>query len=230
MGDEFGLRGYRVQDPARAEARRRSIMQAMAEVVLEKGLPDATLEDVAAKLGTSRAVIYYQFRSKEELWVEVAVEAVRTAERRLRSIIARAPGPEAALFNALRDLLMMGEYHTIVRSSYVGGRPRNLSPEGRERIREADRDYEHALMDVVSWGIREGVFIERDPRLVAYTLMFATNNNFSWRRSGGPLTFDVILAELPPMLLTSVLREPKVYVPHGPHPLPPVIEPGEGVS
>jgi AcrR family transcriptional regulator len=227
MGDEFGLRGYRVQDPARAEARRREIMRAMAEVVLEKGLPDATLEDVAAKLGTSRAVIYYQFRSKEDLWVEVAVEAVRTAERRLRAIIERAPGPEAALFNALRDLLIMGEHHTIVRASYVGGRSRNLSPEGRERVREADRDYEHALMDVVTWGINEGVFIPRDARLVAYTLMFATNNNFSWRRPGGPLTFEYILAELPPMLLNSVLAAPRVFEPHGPHPLPPVIELGE---
>lgn len=227
MGDEIGLRGYRVQDPARAEARRREIMQAMAEVVLEKGLPDATLEDVAARMGTSRAVIYYQFRSKEDLWVEVAVEAVRTAERRLRAIIDRAPGPEAALFNALRDLLIMGEHHTIVRSSYVGGRPRSLSREGRERIREADRDYEHALMHVVGWGIAEGVFIERDPRLVAYTLMFATNNNFTWRRPGGPLTFEYILRELPPMLLNTVLVEPRVFEPHGPHPLPPVIELGE---
>jgi AcrR family transcriptional regulator len=227
MGDEIGLRGYRVQDPARAEARRREIMLAMAEVVLVKGLADATLEDVAARLGTSRAVIYYQFRSKEELWVEVAVEAVRTAVRRLRAIIERSPGPEAALFNALRDLLIMGEHHPLVRSSYVGGRARNLSREGRERIREADRDYEHALMSVVSWGIEEEVFVARDARLVAYTLMFASNNNFAWRRAGGPLSFDYILGELPPMLLNTVLVEPRVFAPHGPHPLPPVIDLGE---
>ena len=84
MTDGVGLRGYRVQDPAKTLARRREIMLAMAEVIIDKGYASATLEDVAARMGTSRAVIYYQFRSKEDLYAEICVEAVSNAMARTR--------------------------------------------------------------------------------------------------------------------------------------------------
>ena len=214
MADEVGLRGYRVQDPARTLARRREIMLAMAEVIIDKGYASATLEDVATHMGTSRAVIYYQFRSKEDLYAEIVVEAVSRASERLEKIIERGLPPEQALFAAIEDLVEVG-MEPLNRSTLVTGRPRTLSPDSRARIKAADRAYERLLTDILRTGIDTGVFEDRDPRFLRYTLMFAVNGNFIWRRPDGPLKADYILEALPRMLLNSVLAHPCDFHPHG---------------
>jgi AcrR family transcriptional regulator len=214
MTEEVGLRGYRVQDPARTLARRREIMLAMAEVINEKGYASATLEDVAARMGTSRAVIYYQFRSKEDLYAEIVVEAVARAAERLEAIMARGETPERTLFAALCDLISVG-MEPLNRSTLVTGRPRALSADSRARIKVVDRHYEQLLTEIIRAGIASGVFTDRDPRFLRYTLMFAVNGNFIWRRPDGPLKSDYILAELPHMLMNSVLAHPCDYHRHG---------------
>lgn len=214
MAEEVGLRGYRVQDPARTLARRREIMLAMAEVIIEKGYASATLEDVAARMGTSRAVIYYQFRSKEDLYAEIVVEAVARAAERLEGIMARGEPPERTLYAALRDLISVG-MEPLNRSTLMTGRPRTLVDDARARIKAVDRHYERLLTEVIRAGIESGVFTDRDPRFLRYTLMFAVNGNFIWRRPDGPLKTDYILAELPHMLMNSVLAHPCDYHSHG---------------
>ena len=186
----------------------------MAEVIIEKGYASATLEEVAAHMGTSRAVIYYQFRSKEDLYAAIVVEAVSRATERLEAILARELPPEQALFAAIEDLVTVG-MEPLNRSTLVTGRPRTLTPDSRARIKAADRAYERLLTGILRQGIETGVFTDRDPRFLRYTLMFAVNGNFIWRRPDGPLKADYILEELPRMLLNSVLAHPCDFHPHG---------------
>jgi AcrR family transcriptional regulator len=217
MTDGVGLRGYRVQDPAKTLARRREIMLAMAEVIIDKGYASATLEDVAARMGTSRAVIYYQFRSKEDLYAEICVEAVSNAMARLEGIMAREEPPERTLYAAIRDLISVG-MEPLNRSTLMTGRPRTLTPEARARIKVADRAYERLFTQIIRSGIESGVFVDRDPRFLRYTLMFAVNGNFIWRRPDGPLKAEYILEHLPRMLLDSVLAHPCDFHPHAEQP------------
>jgi TetR/AcrR family transcriptional regulator, cholesterol catabolism regulator len=225
MTEEVGLRGYRVQDPARTLARRREIMLAMAEVIIDKGYASATLEDVAAHMGTSRAVIYYQFRSKEDLYAEIVVEAVSRAAERLEAIIERRLPPEQALFVAIEDLVNVG-MEPLNRSTLVTGRPRTLTSDSRARIKAVDRAYERLLTEILRQGIASGVFTDRDPRFLRYTIMFAVNGNFIWRRPDGPLKADYILEELPRMLLNSVLAHPCDFHAHGETPPRATLRPG----
>ena len=214
MSEEVGLRGYRVQDPERMQARRREIMTAMAEVIIDKGYAASTLEDVATHMGTSRAVIYYQFRSKEDLYAEIVVEAVDRATERLEAIVARNLPPEQALYAAIEDLVAVG-MEPLNRSTLATGRPKGFSPESRARIKAADRGYVQLLTGILRDGIESGVFTDRDPRFLRYTIMFAVNGNFVWRRPDGPLKADYILKELPRMLLSSVLAHPCDFHGHG---------------
>ncbi len=217
MAETVGLRGYRVQDPAKTLARRREIMLAMADVIAEKGYASATLEDVAARMGTSRAVIYYQFRSKEDLYAEIVVESVSRATARLEAIMAKGGPPERQLWAAIEDLITVG-MEPLNRSTLLTGRPRTLSTDSRARIKVADRAYERLLTEIIRAGIETGVFTDRDPRFLRYTIMFAVNGNFIWRRPDGPLKADYILRELPRMLLNSVLAHPCDFHPHGEEP------------
>jgi AcrR family transcriptional regulator len=62
----------------RTEAKRSDIMDIAASVFLEQGFARASMSEIAARLGGSKATLYGYFRSKEELFVEVvAAEAAK---------------------------------------------------------------------------------------------------------------------------------------------------------
>ncbi|RKR75286.1 ScbR family autoregulator-binding transcription factor [Frondihabitans australicus] len=52
---------------ARAEETRRRLIEAAAEVLTERGYPQTTLNDVAARAGVTKGALYHHFASKQEL-------------------------------------------------------------------------------------------------------------------------------------------------------------------
>ena len=82
-----------------AADRRAAILEAALDVFSERGFSDASLDDVAARGGISKALIYEHFESKRELQVVLldtymhdliqavvsAIAAVQTDEERLRA-------------------------------------------------------------------------------------------------------------------------------------------------
>jgi AcrR family transcriptional regulator len=57
----------------RTDSKRSDIMDMAASVFLEQGFARASMSEIAARLGGSKATLYGYFRSKEDLFVEVVV-------------------------------------------------------------------------------------------------------------------------------------------------------------
>lgn len=64
----------------KAETRRR-LLDAAAEVFLERGFQGASVEEISAEAGFTRGAFYSNFASKEELFVELLHERVYSAYR-----------------------------------------------------------------------------------------------------------------------------------------------------
>jgi len=61
----------------KTEERRQAIVQAAAKVFQEKGFSGASMSEVAARLGGSKATLYGYFPSKDELFVAVLEDGIR---------------------------------------------------------------------------------------------------------------------------------------------------------
>jgi AcrR family transcriptional regulator len=71
------------QDP---EGVRRNILDAAREEFVAKGLSGSRIDEIAARISTSKRMIYYYFKDKEGLYIAVleqAYERIRTTERTL---------------------------------------------------------------------------------------------------------------------------------------------------
>jgi len=73
----------------RTEAKRRSIIEAAAEVFLEAGFERASMAEIAARVGGSKGTLYGYFGSKEELFLEVTLEAARSHFEPLLAALAK---------------------------------------------------------------------------------------------------------------------------------------------
>lgn len=67
------------------EEAKKTILQTAAEVFSEKGYHEATMDDVAEKLGVSKGAVYQYFPSKDVLFQELCGNAAKKVEEMLRT-------------------------------------------------------------------------------------------------------------------------------------------------
>jgi AcrR family transcriptional regulator len=204
---EFGMRGYRVVDPERSAERRAAILRAGAKVFSEKGYDRATIADIAQDLGVSKGVVYYLFRSKEEVLVEIMVESHMEARRRVEDVNARGGPPDVRLRVALHEIIDFTlDDSTKSRSMMlVLGSLDMLSLRNREHILTLRREGQRLFTDMIEEGQRDGSFIAGEPHVFAQTIVTAALGVSRWFRSGRAADAEQVAEQVSDQLLRSVL-------------------------
>ncbi|MEV1329382.1 TetR/AcrR family transcriptional regulator [Micromonospora costi] len=94
------------------EQRRRQIAEAVWRIAATRGLPAATLREVAAEAGVSMRLVQYYFTTKERLLVYAFELGAKAAGERMRASFAalgRPPGPADVVRICLLELLPTDE-------------------------------------------------------------------------------------------------------------------------
>lgn len=207
MSARVGLRGHRVQNTARAEGRRRDILLAAARVFARQGYAAATLDDVATQMGVTKGVIYYYFRSKEEIFTEIRATAIREAIERIEAIIARGGPPDAMLRAAIRDLVDhifddLDRFANVLRAGH------GIGAESWERVRELQRRYERLVRGIIERGIADGLFLAHDPTLTTFTMLRAVLSVADWYAPEGRLAPETIAEQVTEQVVRGILIAP----------------------
>lgn len=150
-----------------AADRRAEILDATIEQIVDRGLADVRVEDVAEACGVSRALVFYHFATKESL---VAQAFDRAAQRDLDALersVAGARTHTAALARVLR------QYGPTAGSPawrlWIDAWAAALhEPEIRAVSRGLDRRWKAVLVGVLSAGAQAGEFRCSDPSATAW--------------------------------------------------------------
>ena len=199
-----GIRGYRIRDLAKAKERRREILTGAARAFAHGGYDATNMDQIARECGLAKGHIYHYFRSKEEIFTEIRVDAVGRA---LELLVAVAPlaadDPELALRKAISGVVARicnreERYEPLLPD------PVSLSPENRKRIRTLGRRYEQLFADIVRSGIDQNVFVPGDPKLMTFVILRAAFTVANWYREGGKWKPSWIVEQVTEQLLRSV--------------------------
>lgn len=206
----IGLRGYRVLDTARAEERRLGIIGAAARVFSRKSYYAATMDDVAQELGVTKGVVYYNFRSKEEVLLEILVGAISEALRRLQNADERSGPPDQKLRTALRQLIRynLDEATTNYYAMLVIGDTKALSPENRPKVRELQHQYQRIVIRMIEDGCAAGVFDVPNASIAAMNILTGANGVSNWYRSGRAADPDEVADQVSEQLVRGISRPP----------------------
>jgi len=204
---EVGLRGYRVVDAARSAGRRQAVLRAAATVFSRKSYEGATVDDIAAELGVSKGVVYYQFRSKEEIFTEILVTAIGEALRRLRATNSLGGPPEERLRAGIRELVAynLDEETTNYYAMMVIGNVRALSGDNRQSVRRLQLEYQRLVMEIIEEGVALGGFTVEDVHVVAMTILTAANGVSNWFRPNHSSNADAVASEVSNQLVRGIL-------------------------
>src|SRR6516162_2204636 len=130
----LGVRGYRVRDVLKAAERRREILMGAARAFAYGGYAATNMDQIASECGLAKGHIYHYFRSKEEIFAEIRIDAVNRALERLAAVAPLAEqDPESALRKAISGVVARicnreERYEPLLPD------PVSLSPKNQKRI------------------------------------------------------------------------------------------------
>lgn len=200
---QIGLRGSAVRDPEHREEQRRRIVAAAAEVFARRGYESATMEEIAAQMGVSKGVLYYQFRSKQELVVETRRATSGAAVERLAEIVQRPSPARDRVEVALRDLAAAA-FDPLAKHVILLPQLHGLDEPHLAEVRAIERRYERLLEDLLREGVAEGALRVNDVKLTAFTLIRACFGPAVWYRPDGALGEQEIVDRLVDHLLCGI--------------------------
>ena len=160
--------------PSRAEqsdTKRRAIIREAAKVFNRRGSHGTTLEDVAERLGVSKAALYRYVQNKNDLLCACHEEAMqianehldigeRTGRNGLEKIQIAMTGYLRAMINDLGVPVLVLEENA-------------LEPQSAVRIVKLRDAFEKRLRGLVKLGISDGSIVQTDPKLAVFMLLGA---------------------------------------------------------
>lgn len=163
-------------------------------VFAERGFDSATMDDVAAAAGITKAAIYHHVAGKEAL-------LARGLERALDALFATLDDPqmrEGAAIERLRHVVrrVAAVALDVLPELTVLVRVRGNSPSERRAI-ERRREFDRVATDLVRQAQREGdIPAQLDPALAVRLIFGMCNSLVEWYRPGGRLPAAVVIDTL----------------------------------
>jgi AcrR family transcriptional regulator len=198
---------------AKQKAVRDQILRTAADLFRARGFRAATLDEIATRLGMSKASLYTHFRAKEEMLAAISRETIESFTRELGLVLRSDLSPEDKLRRIVREHVRF----VIANRSFLAvffSEETNL-PARFARALAAQKDrYDKGVESVVVEGIRKGVFRDVPPRLVVFGLLGMVNWLYKWYNPNGRWGAEEIssafLAIVEGGLLRRERREPAV--------------------
>lgn len=168
---------------------RTEILDAAAVAFMEYGFAGTSIDMVADVLGSTKGKIYYHFKSKTNLFLDVHRETMTAYIEAVEEVVK---GPGTPL-DKLRGVLMTLALQVMERLPYakvaVEGvdmhMSRSTTPEQRAVLREIidlrDRG-EAILVEIIEDGIAQGFLRPCNPRLIVKPMLGALNWMTVWYR------------------------------------------------
>lgn len=177
------------------ERRREEIIDAARKVFFEKGPVAATMDEIAEAAELSKATLYLHFPSKEDLYLAVAMEGLRTLHGSFLEIITHEPSVLRALHRmkgAYMDFFRLHrQYVQMFSFLQMSQFHRQVSDQMRSTCdSENDKQWE-AIIDLLRKGVAGGIVRDDiDPTEMAIVLwsnasslmLRADNENDMWKR------------------------------------------------
>lgn len=191
----------------RAELRRNSLLREAARSFNRTGFHGTSMDDIARRLGVTKAALYRYIPNKHELLLasfNLAMDSsIASLDRAEKEGVNGLDKVRIALRGYLEDLIgRLG--HPVVLLEEGALRPN----QARAVIRRRD-EAEKRYRNLIRKGIKDGSIIPCDPKLAAFALLGATNWVPKWYRDDGEWSAEEVAESLVNLVTRSIAVHPK---------------------
>ena len=179
-----------------AEIVKRRILDAAAEAFMSQGFGVTTIDDVAERVGATKGLVYYHFRSKFDILLAVYERGMSQVQQQVGPA-RHGAGSGRERLTAMSNLMSDLKYHWVVHLGVREQTSTALKPRQRDALsalNDLRRDYEQMFLAVVNDGIADGSIREVNAPLATRTLLSSLNAVDAWYRPRPDQTPEAIRA------------------------------------
>jgi TetR/AcrR family transcriptional regulator len=168
------------------ELKREALLRAAVSAFSRQGFHQTSLDEIAQKLGVTKAALYYYFPNKNAVLAACFDRAMKVANESLAQARKQGRNGREALQLYLRNYLeaVTDEFGISVLLT----EEHSLEDEDRKKL-FAERDkLEGEMRSLVREGIRDGSIVRCDPKLAVFLLLGAVNWIPKWFLQKGSWT------------------------------------------
>jgi TetR/AcrR family transcriptional regulator, cholesterol catabolism regulator len=193
---------------SRGEIRREQILDVSEEFFAERGFDDTNLDLVANRLGLKRQAIYYYFRSKDDILIELVERAGGALHSAVMPTFASDLDPPEKLARVLVNHVehVLGNAVAFrVQFSEV----RRMAPESIAKVRKDEQVYVKHVAGVIESGQRSGDFAAGPPVPMALMILGMCNATLEWYQPGRRMSVaDVASLAVSTVMNGLLIRSP----------------------
>lgn len=191
----------------KAAHKKEAIMNAAISVFTEKGYVGATLEDVAQKLFMTKGAVYYYFKDKQDLLYQSQVYLLQTSNHLISKI---SDSELTAKEKMVKAIVQHTEYVINERSGFASmlNSEAFLTIDQQNEILRLINEYESKFDGLIEKGVKEGVFIQGDIKIIRNLILGAMNWAMQWYSEGGKKNKNELSEIIAFYLLRMLLKSP----------------------
>jgi TetR/AcrR family transcriptional regulator, cholesterol catabolism regulator len=196
------------------QERLRQIKEVSASLFWERGYAATDLRQIASLLDMHVSTLYNYIDGKQRLLYEIMLDGMNDIAASMDEALRCHVGTEAQLRAALEAHII---HHAKRRSRAWAGHVevRSLTGVYLRTIRRMRQEYEERWIALLKQGMREGLFAEADPKLVAYSLLAIGPSVSRWFDPAGERSAESLAKMLATIALDGILaRAPQSVVAH----------------
>ena len=214
--------------PSRAQMRGLKIEALFREAAVSfhrNGYAGTSLADVAARLGISKAALYYYIDNKQALLLGCHMAASDAADAVIEQVPKTGLTGLQKLHMALR--LHVESILSETSPSLLALEESALTQENfRAVVQRRDR-FQSAFVRFIGEGVTDGSIVDCDPKLAAFAALGGVNWTEKWYRPDGPWSASQIAQAIADVLVRGLAAQPTagplkqvVDYPNGPRTMP----------
>jgi len=192
----------------RTGGRRAEILQRATECFDRLGYANTTLDDIARAVGIKREGIYYYFKNRGQILLEIIEPQSRLLVDGVAAVVGDAAlGPREKFREAIRiHLLHFDRYCLEMTVSLRDGRFEG-EPEVRQAMVKLWKEYEASWTRIIAEGQDRGEFRPiGDPKTLAFAVLGSCNWMARWYDPRKPVTIDALIDSYTELLSSGLFE------------------------
>lgn len=169
---------------ARPNLTRDEILRVSADLFRKKGYRGTSLQEVADHFGVRRPAIYYWFKSKSDILLEIHQRFMEMSTAQLNEILEMDIDPHERLVRIMSGRIDMFSSNMADLAVYIENES-ELPESALVQVREVKKSYLRTVEQIYREGVEKGVFVDVDPHIAASIILGMTLWMYKWYRPGG---------------------------------------------
>jgi AcrR family transcriptional regulator len=176
--------------------RHRAVLETAARLICEQGYEAASVQDIAAACGLTKAGLYYYIRSKEDLLLEIQSYGMDIFEERVLLPVLAIADPVERLRACMEKNIHLVTEGWSKEVTIILHEHDTLTGAARQQINARKKRYVHFLEASFAEAMREGRIREVEPRVAAFSFLGMVLWIYKWFRADGKIPADRLAAEM----------------------------------